>query len=188
MGTSVPAVRGGGELVDRAMRAARLDAAVYEEVEADTTATTQAGIIVVIGAIAAGLGTGPAATGDLVSGLIGGVIAGLLGWVVYAYVAYLVGTKLLAGAETHADWGQVARTLGFANAPRALLILGVIPGLFGIVSFVVAIWVLIATVIALRAALDVSTGRAIGVAIVSFLAAILVTAVIGGLSGALTPG
>jgi hypothetical protein len=187
MGTAVPAVSGGG-LVDRAMRAARLEQAVYEEVEADTTATTQAATIVVIGAVAAGLAGGLAAPGDLIGGLIGGIISGILGWAVYAYVAFLVGTKLLAGPQTHADWGQVARTLGFANAPRALLILGIIPGLFAIVSLVVGIWVLVATVIALRASLDVSTGRAVGVAIVSVLALIVVTAVVGGLLAAIIPG
>jgi len=103
-------------------------------------------------------------------------------------VAFFVGTKLLAGPETHADWGQVARTLGFANAPRALLVLGIIPGLFAIVSLVVGIWVLVTTVFALRAALDVSTGRAVAVAIVSFIALIIVLAVVGGVIGAVIPG
>src|SRR5688500_11727090 len=186
MATAAPAVQGG--LIDRAMRAAKLEAAVYEEVEADSTATTQAGTIVVIGAVAAGLAAGLGTPGSLIGNVIEGIVGGLLGWAVYAYAAFFVGTKLLAGPETHADWGQVARTLGFANAPRALLILGVIPGLFAIVSFVVGIWVLIATVIALRAALDVSTGRAVAVAIVSVLALIVVTAVVGGLLAAIIPG
>lgn len=186
MATAAPAV--GGGLVDRAIRASRLEQAAYEEVEADPAATTQAAIVIVIGAVAAGLATGLGTPESLLGGLIGGIISGLLGWAVYAYVAFLVGTKLLAGAETHADWGQVARTLGFANAPRALLVLGVIPGLFGIVSLIVGIWVLVATVIALRAALDVSTGRAVGIAIVSVIALILVTAVVGGLLATVIPG
>lgn len=185
--TTAPAVSGGG-LIDRAMRASRLDAAVYEEVERDTTATTQAALIIVIGAVAAGLAGGLGAPGDLVGGLIGGIISGLLGWAVYAYVAFLVGTKLLAGPQTHADWGQVARTLGFANAPRALLILGIVPGVFAVVSFVVGIWVLVATVVALRASLDVSTGRAVAIAVVSVIALVIVTAVIGGLLAAVIPG
>ncbi|MGH2379065.1 MAG: YIP1 family protein [Candidatus Limnocylindria bacterium] len=185
MTTAAPAA--GGGILDRAIRAARLEQSAYEEVEADTTATTQAATIVVIGAVAAGIGAGVGAPGDLVGGLIGGILVGLLGWAVYAYVAFLVGTKLMPAPETHADWGQVARTLGFANSPRVLLVLGVIPALFGIVSLVVGIWVLVTTVIALRAALDVSTGRAVGVAIVSFLALIVVTAVIGGLVAAIVP-
>ena len=42
---------------DRMIRAARLDAAVYEEVESDRTATTEAAMVVVLGAIAAGIGS-----------------------------------------------------------------------------------------------------------------------------------
>ena len=186
MAITAPAASGG--ILDRAIRAARLDRAVYEEVESDTTATTQAATIVVVGAIAAGIGAGVGAPGGLVSGLISGIISGILSWAVYAYVAFLVGTKLMPAPETHADWGQVARTLGFANAPRALLVLGVVPGFYGLISLVVAIWVLITTIFALRAALDVSTGRAVGVAIVSVLALIVVTAVVGGLLAALIPG
>ncbi len=186
MATAAPAT--GGGILDRAIRAARLERAVYEEVEADTTATTQAATIVVIGAVAAGIGAGVGAPDGLISGIISGLIGGILSWVVYAYVAFLVGTKLLPAPETHADWGQVARTLGFANAPRVLLVLGVVPGLFGLVNLVVAIWVLVTTIFALRAALDVSTGRAVGVAIVSVLALIVVTAVVGALFTALIPG
>jgi hypothetical protein len=185
---AVTAPAAGGGILDRAIRAARLDRAVYEEVETDTTATTQAVTIVVVGAVAAGIGAGVGAPDGLISGLISGLLAGVLSWAVYAYVAFLVGTKLMPAPETHADWGQVARTLGFANAPRALLVLGVVPGFYGLINLVVAIWVLVTTIFALRAALDVSTGRAVGVAIVSVLALIVVTAVVGGLLAALIPG
>lgn len=179
MATALPAAD--TSLTSRAIRAARLEVAVYEEVETDTTATTQAAIIVVAGAVAAGIGAGSGGVGAIISGIIGG----LLGWAVYAYVAFLVGTKLMPGPGTHADWGQVARTLGFANAPRVLLVLGIVPGLFGVVSLAVAIWTLITTIFALRAALDVSTGRAVGVAIVSFVALLVVYAVVGTLFGGL---
>ncbi len=174
-------------LVSRAIRASRLEQGVYEEVEADKTATTQAAIVVVVGAVAAGIGAG-IGTADLVGNLIAGIISGLIGWVVYAYVAFLVGTTILKAPATQADWGEVARTLGFANAPRALLVLGVVPGFYPIISLVVAIWVLVATIVGLRAALDISTGRAVAVAIVSVIALIVVTAVVAGFVAALTPG
>src|SRR5690348_15870970 len=44
-------------LTDRMMRAARLDVILYNEVEADLNATSQALTVVVITAIAAGIGT-----------------------------------------------------------------------------------------------------------------------------------
>lgn len=168
-------------IVDRMIRAARLDAAVYEEVERDTTATTQAATVVVIGAVASGIGTLGGGAG-VVESLIAGIIGGLIGWAVYAYVAYLVGTKLLPSATTHADWGEVARTLGFASAPRALLVFGFIPGLGGLIALVVGIWVLVATIVAVRAALDMTTGRAIVVAVVSWIALALVQIVLASLA------
>lgn len=186
MATAAPAASAG--LLDRAIRAARLDRAVYEEVENDQTATTQAAIIVVIGALAGGIGGGVGLGGGLTGGLIGGIIAGLLGWAVYAYAAFLVGTKLMPAPETHAGWGQVARTLGFAYTPQVFLILGIVPGIYVLVSLVVGIWTIVTTVFALRAALDVSTGRAVGVAIVSVVALFIVIAVVGGFVGALIPG
>lgn len=189
MATALPA--GNTSLISRAIRAARLEQAVYEEVEADTTATTDAAIIVVVSALASAIGfaaanaagaiPGAAPTGNFIGDLIGEVVGALVGWGVYAYAAFLIGTTVLKGAETQADWGQVARALGFASAPRTLLILGVVPFLVGIVSLVVGIWTLIATVIAVRSALDVSTGRAIAIALVSWLALVIVTGIISSL-------
>ena len=153
----------------RVIGAARLNSSVYEEVEHDRAATKQAAAIVVVGSVGAGLaGLG---AGGGVAGLVLGVIAGLVGWVVYAWVAYFIGTKLLAGAETSADWGELARTLGFANGPRILLAIGVVPVLSGLAGLVVFIWMLLTTVVAVRAALDIGTVRAIVVALISVIVA-----------------
>ncbi len=153
-------------IVGRMIRAARLEEAVYEEVEHDRDATRQAVIVVVGTSIAAGLGAGLAIG---IGGLIFITIAGVIGWAIYAWITYFIGTRLFAGPETSADWGELARTLGFANSPRALLVIGVVPALAGIVGLVVGLWVLWTTVVALRAALDFSTGRAIGTAIVGWI-------------------
>ncbi len=94
----------------------------------------------------------------------------MISWALYAYVTYIIGTRLLAGPETSADWGELARTLGFAQAPGMLAIVGFVAPLAILVSVVISIWLLFTTVIALRAALDFSTGRAIGTAILGWLA------------------
>ncbi len=159
--------------VNRMLRAAQLDAAVYEEIEADQTATTQAALVVVLGSLAAGLGAG--ARFGLVA-LVVVTIAALAAWSFYAWITYWLGTGPLKGPATEADWGQVARTLGFANSPRLLLILGVV-GLDAIV-LVVAIWILVTTVVALRASLDLTTGRAVAVAIVGWLVQAVLTLVL----------
>ncbi len=149
------------------IRAARLDQSLYEEVEHDRDATRQAALVVVGTSLAAGVGGGFALG---VVGLIFITIASIVGWALYAWLTYFIGTRWLAGPDTEADWGQMARTLGFANSPRALLILGVVPVLAGVLAVIVGIWVLVTTVIAIREALDFSTGRAIGTAIIGWLA------------------
>ena len=162
----VPLAQPDRSLVGRMIRAARLDADVYEEVEHDRDATTQAVIVVVGTSIAAGVGSAIAVG---FGALIFITLASLVGWAAYAWITYFIGTRIFAGPETSADWGELARTLGFASSPKALLIVGVVPALAGLVGLVVGIWVLVTTVVALRAALDFSTGRAIGTAIVGWL-------------------
>ena len=160
-----------GGMVDRMVRAARLENAVYEEVEHDRGATRQAVLVVVITSIAAGIGAiftfGPA-------GLILFPIFSVIGWAIYAYLTYFIGTRLLAGPETSADWGELARTLAFANSPRILLVFAIGPFLGALIGLIVGIWVLVATIVALRAALDFSTGRAIGTAILGWIAQVVV--------------
>ena len=94
------------------------------------------------------------------------LVASLIGWVLWAGVTYLIGAKILGGTAT---WGELLRTLGFAQAPGVLLALGMVPGVGWIVEVVVAIWTLITGIVAIRQALDFSTGKAILTAIVSVI-------------------
>ena len=176
-------------LAERMVGAARLDAGTYEEVEADTGATGQAALVVVISsiclAIGARLGAGPV-------GLVLMSVFRLIGWYVWALVAFLVGTRLLPGSKTEADVGQLLRTLGFASAPGVLAIFAVIPGLGSAINVVVGIWMLVAMVIAVRQALDYdSTARAVGVVVIGFILYLVVAGlagmVIAGLGGAPAP-
>jgi len=153
-------------LVERMIGAAFLDTSTYEAVERDQNATSSALLIVVLAAIASGIGL--LGSGNLLA-VIFGILAALIGWAAYAGVAYLVGSRLLAGPQTQATWGQLLRTLGFAQTPRLLLVLTFIP-LFGFVlNLVVWVWTLVTTVVAIRQALDFTTGRAIVTAIVSWI-------------------
>ena len=146
-------------LGNRMIRAAKLDVSLYEEVEADTGATGQAMLVVVISSLAAGIGN--AGNGGLIV-LFLGTIAALLAWYIWAFLTYFIGTRFLPEAETEADVGQLLRTIGFASSPGLLRILGIIPGVTQIVFLGCAIWMLVAMVIAVRQALDYrSTGRAI---------------------------
>lgn len=170
---------GSRSLTDRLMGVLRLDPAAYEEIEHDGSATTQAAIIVVAVAIASGIGT----ITEGIGGFIGGILAALLGWVIFAGLVYLVGTRLLATPATSASWEEVARTMGFAYTPNLLAVFGFIPILGWIVALIGAIWALVASIVAIRQALDFSTGRAIGTALIAAVGYIILAAILAGIFG-----
>ena len=152
---------------DRIVRAAKLDINLYEEVEADKGALGQAMWIVVLSSIAAGIGT--IARGGF-SGILLGTIAALIGWCIWAYLTYLIGTKLLPEPQTRADVGELLRTIGFSTSPGLIRVLGIIPGLARLVFLVTSVWMLVAMVIAVRQALDyTSTLRAVGVCLIGWI-------------------
>lgn len=160
----------------RMIGAARLDAGTYEEVEADTTATGQAALVVVISSLCIALGAQLHAG---LGGVVGVTLFRLAAWFIWALVAWLVGTRLLPGAATQADLGQLLRTLGFASAPGVAGVLGAVPGLQGVVGIVVSLWMLATMIVAVRQALDYdNTGRAVAVVVVGFLAYLLVAVVL----------
>ena len=151
----------------RIVRAAKLEVALYEEVEADKSALGQAMGVVVLASIAAGIGT--IAKGGL-GGIVIGTIAALISWYVWAFLTYFIGTKLLPQPQTKANVGEMLRTIGFSTSPGLIRVLGIIPGLAGIVFLVASIWMLVAMVIAVRQALDyTSTGRAVGVCVIGWV-------------------
>jgi hypothetical protein len=95
-------------------------------------------------------------------------------------LTFFIGTKLLPTPQTHADWGQLARVLGFAQSPGLLRVLGVVPLLGPLVFFITGVWTLIAVVIAVRQALDyTSTLRAVGVCIIGWVVQIVLIYLLG---------
>lgn len=171
-------------LWNRMVRAARLDAQVYEEVEADESALGQATLVVVLSSLAAGIGSYEMAG---FVGLIGGTVAALVSWYAWSFVTYIIGAKLLPEPQTEATYGQLLRTIGFASAPGVLRIAGVIPSLYLIASFVAGLWMLVAMVIAVRQALDYQgTARAVGVCVVGWLAQSIVFVTLAMLIGRTT--
>lgn len=154
-------------IADRMLRAARLDSALYEEVEADQTLTREAMAVVVLSALAAGIGA-TARTGVL--GFIVLALAALIAWYIWASLTYWIGTRLLPEPQTHADVGQLLRVIGYASAPGILRILGIVPGFAGAVFAAGNIWMLVAMVVGVRQALDyTSTWRALGVVVIGWI-------------------
>jgi hypothetical protein len=162
---------------ERMIGAATLDVHTYEEVEADATAMTQAMGVVVLSSIAQGI-AGLTQGGG--SGFIAGAIGALIGWFVWAFLVYIIGTKVLPEPQTHSDLGELLRTTGFSASPGLLRVLGIIPLLGGLVMIVVSIWMLIAMIIAVRQALDYrSTGRAVGVCLIGWFVFVVIMLMFG---------
>jgi hypothetical protein len=155
------------------MGAAALNIDTFEEVEADETATMQAAAVVAMVAVASAIGQIGHGGASIFTAPIGAIVV----WLIWAGVTYLIGTKMFAGTAT---WGEMLRTLGFAQAPGVLYLLGVVPFIGGLISFVVWIWTLVAVIIAIRQALDFTTGKAVLTALVGFVCMVVVMTILGG--------
>ena len=146
-------------LLARMFGAALLRAEVYEEVEADSGATSQAGLVVLVVSLAT-------AVQDYELGWLAVAAAGvtsLLHWLLWAGITWLVGTRVFRGTAT---WDELLRTLGFARTPGLLIVLAPVVGGIG---FVAQGWMLAAGVIAIRQALDFGTVKAVLTALVGVL-------------------
>ena len=175
-------------LINRMIRAARLDVNLYEEVEADESATSQALLVVVICSLAGGIGAGLAALilgtagfGGLVWGLIFGAIWAIIGWLIWSFLSYWIGTNFFQGTATYSE---MLRAIGFAYSPQAISIFAFIPCLGLLLVLAALIWSLVAVVIAVRQALDFTTGRAIATSLAGWVIMIIVQAVLRLLVGA----
>ena len=174
---------GNAVLTNRMIRAAKLESGLYEEVEHDQSATTQALTVVIVAALASGIGGGLAlltlgigGPGFFVLGLVRGIISALVSWVIWSAVVYYVGTNLFGGKAT---LGEVLRTMGFAQTPQILNILLFVPGLNVLIGLVAFVWVLVAVVIAIRQSLDVETNKAIITGVIAFVCVAVVSAILG---------
>lgn len=159
-------------MIERMKGAAMLDAATYEEVEHDPTATAQAAGVVAIVAVASALGSwqlGPVA-------IAWAAVSALLGWGLWAAVTYVVGDKLLGGTAT---WGELLRTLGFAQAPGVLAILVIIPVLGWLFAVVMFFWMLAAAIVAIRQALDFGTGKAVLTGLIGLVCVVALRMMVG---------
>lgn len=162
----------------RVLGAIRLSAATYEDVEHDPGATWQAAVLVIVVSLTQSVswyfGFWDTA------GILRSALHALVAWVIGALVLWQIGTRVLPGRRTEADLGQLLRTVGFAQSPGLLGLLVVVPvvGLF--VPFLVSLWIIAATFVAVRQALDYDrTFRAIVVCLLAWLVSAVVFLLLG---------
>ena len=152
--------------LNRVYRAIKIDIELYEEVEKDKSATVQAGIVVVLSSLAAGVGALQLGA----SNFLLAPILSLLSWWVWAYVIYFVGVKLFGGPSTKSNHGELLRTIGFSSAPGLIRVFGVTPDLMTVTYIGSAFWMLACMVIAVKSALDYdSIWKSFGVVVVAWL-------------------
>jgi hypothetical protein len=170
------------------IRAARFDKDFYEEVEHDTSYGQDALIVVILAALAGGIGSffggligGQGFLGSLGS-LIFGIIASLVSYFVWVFVAHFVGTRFFKG---QGDFGEVQRAFGFSYAPHVLDILRFIPCVGWIIPLVTWLWSIATGFMAIRQSLDQDDTNAALTMVVSFVVVLVVTIVLGAIAGLL---
>ena len=166
-------------MLSRMLGAARLSVDTFEDVERDSSATVQAVIVVIIVALASGVGDLLSGEADILRALVFGVIRGVLSWAVWALIAMFVGTKILKTDQTEADWGQLARGTGFAQTPGILTVLVFVPLVGTVIAALAFVWQMAAMVVAVRQMLDYSsTLRAFFVILISLIPVLIINGIL----------
>ena len=157
--------------LNRIYRAIKIDPDLYEEVEHDKSATFQAASVVVLSSLAAGIG----AIHLGASNFLLGPLLSLASWYFWAFLIYIVGTKLFPDKETKSNHGELLRTIGFSSAPGLIRVFGFTPELMTVTFIGASLWMLACMVVGVRQALDYkSLWKAFGVVVVCwFLQALL---------------
>jgi hypothetical protein len=172
--TAVP-----NSFLQRLVGALALDATIYEEVEADRSATGQALAVVLLSSVAAGIGS-RGLGGTTWQVILFMSIVSLIAWAAWALVIFEIGARLLPEPDTRVDVGELMRTIGFAATPGLLRVLGVMSAATVPVFAVTAVWMLAAMIVAVRQALDFhSTARAVAVCCLGWVLAVAIAMVLG---------
>jgi hypothetical protein len=171
-------------LLSRAIRAAKLDVTLYQEVEHDSSLNQEALMVVIIASALAGLG---ALIGGIFTGFGAALIAvvwtvvwGIAGYYIWAYLTWFIGTRMFGGT---AEPGELLRTIGYATAPRALGVFSFIPCVGWALAFLAGIWSLVAGVIAVREALNFDTGKAIITVVIGWVVVLVIGMLVTGILG-----
>ena len=137
----------------RMIRALTFDERLYLEIAGDPTAITQAGMIVLLSAVARVLGL-QVGWQDLI---LLHMVQLVVWWAILSITVWAVGNKLFPPLPT--DYGAsspgpdpltVARVLGFAMTPRLFRSLAFIPTLGLLISYAATFWQIFLMIIAVR--------------------------------------
>ena len=172
-------------MIDRIIRAIRLDPTLYRTVADDDQYTGEGIIIILAVAALSALGAAiGAAVGDgrpVLTFIVQLANTLVMGWLLWAVIAYFIGTAL--GGRSGIT--EMARTLAYANAPGLLGLFAPTPCIGPFLLLAAFVLTIAAGVIAIRESMEFETTKAVVTAILGFGAFIVVRVVIGLLMGGL---
>jgi hypothetical protein len=161
---------------DRVVGAMKLDPNAFEDVERDPTAIGQSVGVIVLAAVAAGIGN--MFRGGL-TGIVYGACLSVVGFLVWSLIVWVIGTKVMPEPATKADYPETFRVLGFSAAPGLASVITIIPILGYLLMLLIWLWQIAAMIIAVKAVLDYSTmGKAIIVVVIGWIVNFVVTMII----------
>jgi len=161
------------------MGALVLDPLTFEDVEADRQSGSQAALVVVMACLAGGFAAVGSSSMTPATFALGMAVT-LGAWVVWALLITTIGTHLFPEPETSNRLGELLRTMGFAAAPGIFLAFGAMRSAAPFAFAVASIWMIAATGLAVRQALDYrSLGRAVFVCVTAWLLTFGITAATG---------
>lgn len=162
-------------MVDRIVRAIRLDWTVFREIAEDKSALKEAAIIVLVVSFLSAVGGGIASGNFILSFLVNWTVAILVGWVGWAILTYFVGSLLFKGKS---DIAEMMRVLGYASAPKLLGLFGFIPCVGWLIALAGWVLSLIAGFIAVREAMEFDTVDAIVTIVISWVVRLVISLII----------
>jgi hypothetical protein len=120
------------QMIDRLVRAIKLDPRFYREVADNPAYTTESFIVVLVVAIISSLGVLFSSDRGLFAFIAQVGNSLLFGWLLWAAVAYLIGANVFG---VRSNLNEMLRALGYANAPRLLGVFSFIPCIGWVIAF-----------------------------------------------------
>jgi hypothetical protein len=168
----------GNQLVDRIMGAITFRTGVYDDVEADTTFTQTAWLIVIIVGFLNQLG----AHRHIIGAIIGTIFV-VIAFYLMCLVVGWVGREVFKATVTT---DELVRTLGLAYVWQVVGVLALVLGPLGaLIAFIAAILGFAASLIATKAALDLEWVQTIVTIVIGFIVLFVVIAIGGIILGIL---
>jgi Yip1 domain len=158
---------------DRVVGAMRLDPNTFEDVERDPTSIGQSVGVIVLAAVAAGVGN---IYWGGITGIVSGALMSIIGFLVWSLIVWVIGTKVLPEPTTKADFAETFRVIGFSAAPGLASVITIVPLIGYLFMFLIWLWQMAAMVVAVKQVLDYSTlGKAVVVVLIGFVVNICIT-------------